>query len=324
MDQIEEKKQSGDQALNVIPAPATVSSASSRSGTSITPQASVGTCATCGSPPGSNPDVGMTSSYVYALGRLEARFPTLAVEKEYRQVVAQYPDETQGKDDDHVRYIVLSKPENRYLARQHCWVLTVEGQDTYIVRPRDAQDFDRLVEAIAPPEKPHRLTDKVKDIDVLIGVRGPIAPPEMCNGLSVPIVVFDHLYHFDIDSLLGAIRRPEAISADQFEGVAANMFLTIIQMADNAGAMDEHRALNYLAVRYDRIYANAGEALARNTPLTGMDVRSSRLSGTRKIVDVIFSFTSRQTDVAEKYFVRVDVTEEFPFLVTKMSPYYDR
>jgi hypothetical protein len=26
----------------------------------------------------------------------------------------------------------------------------------------------------------------------------------------------------------------------------------------------------------------------------------------------------------EKFFVRVDVTEEFPFLVTRLSPYYDR
>ena len=25
-----------------------------------------------------------------------------------------------------------------------------------------------------------------------------------------------------------------------------------------------------------------------------------------------------------KFFVRVDVTEEFPFFVTRMSPYYDR
>jgi len=41
-------------------------------------------------------------------------------------------------------------------------------------------------------------------------------------------------------------------------------------------------------------------------------------------VDVIFSFTDRKTDVTEKYFTRVDVSEEFPFLVTKMSPYYDR
>lgn len=324
MDQIEDRKQSGDQALNVIPAPATVSPASSRSGTSISPQASVGTCVTCGSPLGSSPDVGMTYPYVYALGKLEARFPSLAVEKEYKQVVALYPDETQGKDDDHVRYIVLSKPENRYLARLHCWVLSVEGQDIYIVQPRDARDFDRLVEAIAPPEKPRRFSDEVKDIDVLIGVRGPIAPPEMCNGLSVPIVVFDHMYHFNIDALLDAIPRPETIPADQFEEAAATLFLRIIQMADNAGAMDEHRALNYLAVRYDRIYANAGEALARNTSLVGIEVRPSRLSGTRKIVDVIFSFTNRQTDVTEKHFVRVDVSEEFPFLVGKMSPYYDR
>jgi len=28
--------------------------------------------------------------------------------------------------------------------------------------------------------------------------------------------------------------------------------------------------------------------------------------------------------VLNKYFTRVDVTECFPFLVTKMSPYYDR
>lgn len=41
-------------------------------------------------------------------------------------------------------------------------------------------------------------------------------------------------------------------------------------------------------------------------------------------IDVIFALTNRSTDVSEKYFVRVDVTEEFPFLVTKMSHYYDR
>jgi hypothetical protein len=48
------------------------------------------------------------------------------------------------------------------------------------------------------------------------------------------------------------------------------------------------------------------------------------LSATRKIVEVIFSYTNRNTDFTEKFFVRVDVTEEFPFLVTKLSPYYDR
>jgi hypothetical protein len=48
------------------------------------------------------------------------------------------------------------------------------------------------------------------------------------------------------------------------------------------------------------------------------------LGGVCRIFDVIFTYTYRETDVDERYFVRVDVSEEFPFLVTKMSPYYDR
>ena len=100
--------------------------------------------------------------------------------------------------------------------------------------------------------------------------------------------------------------------------------MRFMQMADNAGAMDDYRALNYLAVRYPAIYAQSAERHGQNFTLTAVDVRPSRLSGTRSIVDVIFSYTHRQTDVTEKYFVRVDVTEEFPFLVTRLSPYYDR
>jgi hypothetical protein len=35
---------------------------------------------------------------------------------------------------------------------------------------------------------------------------------------------------------------------------------------------------------------------------------------------MLFSYTDRNTDYTEKY----DVTEEFPFLVTKPLPHYDR
>jgi len=97
-----------------------------------------------------------------------------------------------------------------------------------------------------------------------------------------------------------------------------------MQMTDNAGATDEHRALNYLAVRYHAIYTKAAEEFAANASMTAVDVHPSPLSATRKVVDVIFSYTNRGTDVVEKFSVRVDVTEEFPFLVTKLSPYYDR
>ena len=65
------------------------------------------------------------------------------------------------------------------------------------------------MEAIRPAPSP-------KDIDVVIGMRGPIAPPEMCNGLMVPIVVFDQIYSFDRDALIKAIPKPEKTTAEQF------------------------------------------------------------------------------------------------------------
>ena len=212
---------------------------------------------------------------------------------------------------------MLSKRENRYLVRQLCWVLTIQGLETYLLTPRDPADIDLLVEAIRPAPSPN-------DIDVVIGLRGPIAPPEMCNGLMVPIVAFDQIYSFDRDALIKAIPKPEKTTAAQFGPAAEELFNRIMQVTDNAGATDEHRALNYLAMRYPAIYAKAAEEFGQARSLTGVDVRPSPLSSTRNIVDVIFAYTNRNTDFTEKFFVRCDVTEEFPFLVTKMSPYYDR
>ena len=290
--------------------PPPVTSAARPAASSLVPQA----CATCGTAPATNGGPAATPSYVYAIGRIEPRFPRLAVEKEFAQATGRAG--TAGLTDRQALQAVLSKPENRYLVRQLCWVMTIEGLETYILVPRDPADFDLLVQAVRPTPQPW-------DLDCVIGVRGHIAAPEICNGLMVPIVAFDQIYSFDRDALIKAIPKPEKTSAKEFAPAAEELFDRIMQMTDNAGATDEHRALNYLAVRYQAIYANAADAFAHNASLTAVDVASSPLSGTRKVVDVIFSYTNRNTDVTEKFFVRVDVTEEFPFLVTKMSPYYD-
>lgn len=280
----------------------------------VTPQAGLESCPTCGEAMQAGGEEGATV-FVYALGKIEARFPTLAVEKEFMQATGRA--ETNGQTDQEAFHTVLAERSNRYLVRKLCWVLVIEGLDTYILAPRDPADIDLLVEAVRP--QPSRL-----DVDIVIGVLGPIAPPAVCNGLMVPIVVFDQIYSFDAPALVQAIPRPESMQAKQFEPAAQELFYRIMQMADNAGATDEHRALNYLAVRYPAIYATAAEAFGRNLTLSAVDVAPSRLSGTRRVMDVIFSFNHRETDVAERFFVRVDVTEEFPFLVTRMSPYYSR
>lgn len=257
----------------------------------------------------------MPTSYVYALGRMEARFPRLSVEKEFVQVAGR--EDAAGKTDQQLFYEVLSKSENRYLVRQMCWVFSIQGLETYLLQPQNPADFEFLVSSIRPVPSP-------TDIDIVVGVRGPIAPPDMCNGLMVPIVGFDQIYSFTREELIKAIPKPEKVKREQLGPAAEEVFDRIMLMTDNAGATDEHRALNFLAVRYPAIYAKAKEEFDRNFSLTGVEVRDSLLNSTRKIVEVIFSYTDRSTDFTEKFFTRVDVTEEFPFLVTKLSPYYDR
>src|SRR5229473_5778664 len=89
---------------------------------------------------------GTTPSYVYALGRVTPRFPSLAVEKEFAQATGRA--ETAGLTDRQALQSVLSQRSNRYLARQLCWVLEIEGLETYLLVPRDPADVYFLVEAL--------------------------------------------------------------------------------------------------------------------------------------------------------------------------------
>src|SRR5512147_1285967 len=130
-------------------------------------------------------------SYVYALGRIEPRFPSLSIEKEFAQATGRA--ETAGLTDRQALHSVLSERRNRYLVRKLCWVSTIEGLETYILHPHDPADGTcwsrRCVRRRAPG-----------DVDVVVGVRGPIAPPQLCNGLLVPIVLFSQIYSFDVDT----------------------------------------------------------------------------------------------------------------------------
>ena len=257
-------------------------------------------------------------SFVYALGQIETRYPSLSVEKEFAQTVGGASQA--GLNDRQSVKRGIAERQNRYLARSLCWVLTIERLETYILVPRDPVDFELLIDAYR--EEPRR-----DDLDVIVGVQSGIAPPHMCNGLTLPIVVFDQLYSFDRDSLIESIPKPDSVAQKdlaEFHSLAGVLFEALTQIADNAGATDEHRAINYLMVRYPRLYSAVTEQSQRNFSFIGVEVLPSGLSDVRSIVDVVFSFRHRESDVVEKQYVRVDVSDEFPFLVTKMSPYYAR
>jgi hypothetical protein len=264
-------------------------------------------CSTCDSK--SNGSV----QYVYTIGKIKPRFPSLGIEKEFAQAVGRI--KTDGMTDNAVMFKMLSEPQHLYLARKLCWTLSIEGLETYLLQPMHAVDLEMLVSSLKP-------TPDANDINVVIGLLGPIAPANYCNGLQLPIIGFSQIYSFDIPSLIKSI--PNNNKAKNFTAIAEELFMRIMQMTDNAGATDDHRALNYLAVRYHGVYATAADCYDRNFSLTGVEIRPAALNGARKMVDAIFTFSNRTTDVTEKYYCRVDVSEEFPFLVTKMQAYLNR
>ena len=266
-------------------------------------------------PPDARDGVNLPPRYVYALGRIEPQFPSLGVEKEFVQATGRA--DLIGMTDREALREVLSESGNRYLARQLCWVLSIGSFETYLLRPRDPYDIVLLIEAVRP-------RPRATDVDVVVGTLGPLVRAEDCNGLIVPIVTVDQVYSFDVDELIDAIPRPESIAQDRFAAASEDIANRLIQMADNAGATDEHRALNYLAVRSSSIYERAATAFGDNLALDSVDVQQSSLGDTRRVLDVIFTYTSRTTAVSERYAISVDVTEEFPFLARPLSPYYSR
>ena len=84
------------------------------------------------------------SQYIYAIGTIEPRFPRVSVEKELAQVIGRA--QTASLTDRQALRMILEERQNRYLVRQICWVMTIEGLETYIVVPRDPLDYDALIE----------------------------------------------------------------------------------------------------------------------------------------------------------------------------------
>jgi hypothetical protein len=298
-------------AMVTAPPPGATSSRTELTPAEVSPQQGGEPCLSCGAVHSTG--LPLADPYVYAIGRVEHSFATPGDEREFAQVMAR-ADDTAGLTDQQLFHRGLV--EHRYLARRGCYVLTIGGVETYLLQARDPFDLDLLVEAIRPRPSP-------LDVDVVIGVRGPIAPPGMCNGLMVPIVYVDQVYSFDRVTLQQSLPRPKNVTQTAFADTAEELMNRILQLADNAGSTDADRALNYLAVRYERTYEVVAEAHLRNQSLTSIDARPAALAGARRLVDVVFAFTDRSTDVLDRWAVRVDVTEEFPFLVNKLAPYTD-
>ncbi|MGD9672107.1 MAG: hypothetical protein AB7U98_01355 [Candidatus Nitrosocosmicus sp.] len=261
----------------------------------------------------------MPESFVYSIGKIEWLCPNRSIDKEIDQAAGRLkPSEIKGMTREEVRLKTITDPNNRYLARQLCYIFKIEGIESFILIPVDPLDIDRLVRSLVA------LPGRFGDIDVIVGKMGPLASPHVCNGHMLPMVAVDQIYSFDREALVKSIPKKKVENENQFENTAETLFNHIIQIADNAGITDEHRAINYLSVRFDEIYHKTQEMQDEDFWFNGIETRISRLSISRKIVDVILNYENRKNRVIRRWFVRVDVTEEFPFLASEMQEFYER
>lgn len=259
----------------------------------------------------------MEMTPIYAVGSIAAEFPSVGVQREYefeRSALAQG-----GPTEQHNLHQVLRT--RRHLARSMCWILRVHNMDAYHLLPSSETELDQLIQGIEPAEE-----GRPPDTDVVIGWKG---PSRQCAGMTLPALAVETMYSFDVSALIETMAeslRIEQANIPDFTAGAREVFDRVRQIADNLGELPEHRTLNYVAVRFAALYQTAASAVARDLVLSGIEARPSRLSSaTQRILDVILTFQPRQLGAMEQYFVRVDVTDLYPHvLTTAMQPFFER
>jgi hypothetical protein len=296
--------------------------------------------AAAGTVPRAVPDALGTArrSFVYALGTVTARFPSLSIEKEFLQAWGKNPSQILNISDAD-KFEVLSQGQNLYLAREMCWVFQSGDIDTYILSPRSYVELTDLVTCLSPT--PNQISHAL-----VIGTLGPPAPPEVCNGLQLPVVACSQVFSFTGQAFVNSIAAevkgdpgllnditgfvnslppgPVPTTVDSWiTGAATTAFGVLSLLSDNLGQTDEHRAVNYLTFKSMTLYKKEIVMEMQGLRLNSVSIRPDALAGDRSIQDVILLYASTTTTEVQRYFTRVDVTGQFPFLLNDLAPFYD-
>jgi len=296
----------------------------------------------CGAPSGACSCASGDTNFVYVLGSVDIRFPDQSIFEELNSEVAriargQKPDksgkkEIEQREDEDLRswyFRVLSHRSVRYVARQVCWILEVEGQPAYYLCLRDSHDLDELI---------GYLGHAAVDLDLFVGTSS-LTSVETCSGVVAPVLTVDHLRSIDQRQLIewfeAALKTPAKKPTGRKSAPSQepnpepqgpmDLFKMLVQSADNFGDTDSWRALNCLASTYRDLYEGCAEMARDGYALDSVKVVVSRLwRQEKRIVDPVFAFRHWKTGVIKRKFVRVDVSHLFPMIANPISDYVDR
>jgi hypothetical protein len=284
-------------------------------------------------------NINQPETYIYAVGYIHAKFPNLSLEKEFNQAKTLadknsplLPDvnddvalahANRNKNLNSELYGTLIKPENNYIAREMNWTFSnSDGNETYKVIPPSHQGLYELISALAPnsSDKNKGGNDVAQQV-IIIGV----------ESRETDSLAFSHIIPVSQESITQSISQAAGTTSIN------NTYMTelvseILSLNGNDGYNHGDRALNYALYNNWPIYQKAYELLyasSSNGPNpNGYQLVNVRILGdsssNRLVAKLVFDFQGINTGASQSWYCAVDVSGEYPFLLTDMARFLAR
>lgn len=248
-----------------------------------------------------------TPSYIYALGRIQAQFPSSSVENLYKEVVFQkFGPDAQSKG----LFEVLSMPEHRFLAKKMCWVLAIDGIDYYLLDAKTPALLSAFIKALQLKSN--------QQLEYIVAQLGPYAADHMCAGRLMKIAYVHQIQSFTQDDYCQVLSRQTDVELSKIKPLFNNM----LKLCRTPGDLPAQRALNYLSLKCTSLYKifttptlaqnKAGIEFEQIEAITRNDAQQ------RHVVTLIFSYLNPESKRVEKQYINIDVTEIYPFTCSEL------
>lgn len=301
---------------------------------------------------GSIPALDLTDEFIYVLGQVKADFPSMGVQREFERcwlaiekdkpgspfLPAEYqpgPEPAWGdKSDQEVIFQILSSRRYRYLARELKWTLI----NSYCINSLKQSLFENDIYLLEPSE--YNMSALVGAMKSQCKCSGECqCDPDSLRPETLIVGISRLAHSGDLNKLtIHKVKQmdPEKLS-DQIKDITRydssmdikQVIEDIHALADNEGNTDQDRAVNYVLCNNPLIYIKTQDIYyanseRRNTQpqarFMGIRTQAER-SGERHFVKVVFDYQHLNSGATESWCSLVDVTDEYPFLLTGFKPY---
>jgi hypothetical protein len=246
-------------------------------------------------------------AYIYALGRIQAQFPSSSVQNLYDEVVFQkFGPDAKSKS----LFEVLSMPEHLFLAKKMCWVLTIDAVDCYVLHAQTPSLLSAFIKALQPKSN--------QQFEYLVAHLGAYAADDQCAGRTIKIAYVHQIQSFTIDEYCQILSQQTGIELSKIKP----LFNSMLKFCRNGGNLPTQRALNYVSLKCTALYKTfTAPMLAQNKEgieFEQIEAITCSSESERQVMTLIFSYLNPQSKRVEKQHINIDVSEIYPFTCSEL------